>query len=160
MSLVLCSLQAWVDDQVLAVLHTDLLALLFECELALSAAQATSMREARAGKAAHKAASSPVKTAPGKGKGKGKGGAATPSSPPRKGHGVRIAESDDAESKSGDADGGGGGSDAGSRPSAACEARLLAECRRNNAWKAILAIKVAPYRRCKAWVCVRVSGRC
>jgi hypothetical protein len=48
-------LQAWVDDQNLACLHYDLLALLFGLELALSSSLVVARRDAAAGKSAHAA---------------------------------------------------------------------------------------------------------
>ena len=51
-----CCEQVWTDDQSLACLHYDLLALTFACELALSASQNTAKKESTAARTAHASA--------------------------------------------------------------------------------------------------------
>jgi hypothetical protein len=136
--------QVWLDDQVLACVHSDLIAALFDAELLLSASQNGAKRDAAAGRHAHLIASSPVARAAVAGKSSAKPD--SKSSNKKKAVGVRIAEGV----------GGGDLSDRGDSaevcadvptPFGAVEARLMAECRKNNAWKAILNLQIVKYRK-------------
>ena len=78
----------------------------------------------------------------------------------QKKQGVRIADdtaADSGRSKAADAA-------TGLTPSPAAEARLVAECRRNNSWRAILALETVQYRkgeyrcRCQRNVSARGEG--
>lgn len=130
----------------LACVHSDLIGALFDAELLLSASQNGAKRDAAAGRHAHLIASSPVARAAVAGHPSAKSDG---KSSKKKAVGVRIVE---------DADGGelsGRGAKAGNSdgnvelptPSGATEARLMAECRKNNAWKAILSLQVVKYRK-------------
>ena len=159
----------WADDQVLACVQVDIIAALFDAELALSVSQRVAKTAAKLGKAVASTAVTGVTSPVGRKGALAKGGKSADEKSGGKKAVVRIMDDkaggrDTQRSGAGGSKGDESGRDAdagaANAPSPAVKARLAAECKKNNAWKAILAMQTVKHRSCEWPICMSTSSGC